>query len=181
MFAFKHYTGPAKIAVSAHMERRWGQSPISASGSTPVSRQGFKKRHSLISVCMDSFVWFKFQICCCRGCRSWFPQISQWPSACAGLCRRQKNRYLADNALQGLREGTQLERSVFVGDRKCFSSNYLIFPGNLFFWTISQSGGSTWTHSIYHQPDVGLWENHLAFISFHFSHLPGGNNCPSPA
>lgn len=44
-----------------------------------------------------------------------------------------KEELLGKEYVLELREGTQLERSVFLGDRKCFSNNYLIFPGNKYF------------------------------------------------
>lgn len=45
----------------------------------------------------------------------------------------------------GLREGTRLERYVFIGDRKCFSSNYLIFLGTRTFEHSPNPGGNTGT------------------------------------
>lgn len=46
--------------------------------------------------------------------------------------------------LFGPQGSTLLERSVFLGVRKCFFSNYLIFPGNSLFSSLSQAGGNIW-------------------------------------
>lgn len=76
-------------------------SSVSALAPTSVSQQGFKKRHSLISIQMDIYpISCKNIVAVCGRC--WFSQISQWPSAWSSSCRRQKNNYLADNTLQAL-------------------------------------------------------------------------------
>ena len=58
--------------------------------------------------------------------------------------QKTKEQLLGRWYSSGLREGTQLERSVFVGDRKCFSSNYLIFLGTCTSEHSPSLVGNTW-------------------------------------
>lgn len=104
-----------------------------------------KKKHSLTSIDTVSDWFYRVQMHFgsawpLLGLPDFAAALSLWE-----FMQKTKEQLLGRWHSPGLREGTRLERYVFIGDRKCFSSNYLIFLGTRTFEHSPNPGGNTGT------------------------------------